>query len=58
VLVEINPAAAEGVTHPESLRQKDRNTQATSWEYTLESVIARSPPKGQRLAGLIQIGTP
>ena len=33
--VEFNPAAAEGVTHPESLRQKDRNARNT-----LESAVA------------------
>jgi len=43
-----NPAAAEGVTHPESLRQKDHN----DWK-TLESAApvfhdGKPTPKGQR----------
>jgi hypothetical protein len=36
---QLNQAAAEGVTHPESLRQKDRNT-----GNTLESAVADIEP--------------
>jgi len=45
---EFNPAAAEGVTHPESLRQKDRNTKAISLVTLWRAQFAELPPKGQR----------